>query len=418
MNQELRQDASKIIDEAITSVQPDAAVRRALSNIVLSEHVYIVAIGKAGWQMTKAAVSYLHEHEIAYEKGIVITKYGHVMGDLPRMTCIEAGHPVPDENSFRGTEAVLSMVKDLTAEDMILFLVSGGGSALFEKPKISGEELSDITEQLLASGADIVEMNTIRKRLSEVKGGRFALACMPAIIEAIVLSDIVGDPMDMIASGPAYPDASTSEDAGNIAKKYKLRLSAEAEKCLAQETPKEIKNVHTQIIGSVRQLCKAAQKVCKELGYEPRILADHVTAEAREVGKDLARQILKQKETCKQDKIALIAGGETVVHLQGKGLGGRNQELAFSAMEEIAGQKDIAIFSVGSDGTDGPTDAAGGYVDGDSYAALKTAGLSYEKILQDNDCYHGLEAINGLVITGPTGTNVNDFWVALYQGEV
>lgn len=413
MNQELRKDAKQIIDEAIASVQPDAAVRRALSNLVFSEHVYIVAIGKAGWQMANAAVSYLQENGIRYEKGVVLTKYHHVMGQLPRMLCVEAGHPVPDENSFKGTKEVLSMVKDLTAEDMVLFLVSGGGSALFEKPKISGEELSDITEQLLASGADIVEMNTIRKRLSEVKGGRFALACMPAMVEAVVLSDIVGDPMDMIASGPAYPDASTCEDAGKIAKKYKLRLSAAAEKCLKDETPKELRNVHTQIIGSVRQLCKAAQKACKELGYKPRILAEDVTAEAREVGWDFAQLSLIKKNHAEKNKIALIAGGETIVHLQGKGRGGRNQELAFSAMKVIAGQQNMAIFSVGSDGTDGPTDAAGGYVDGDSYEALKNAGLSYEKILQDNDCYHGLQAIDGLVLTGPTGTNVNDFWVAL-----
>lgn len=413
MNQELRKDAKQIIDEAIASVQPDAAVRRALSNIVFSEHVYIVAIGKAGWQMANAAVSYLQENGIKYEKGIVITKYHHVMGQLPRIHCVEAGHPVPDENSFKGTQEVLSMVKDLTEEDMVLFLVSGGGSALFEKPKISGEELSDITEQLLASGADIVEMNTIRKRLSEVKGGRFALACMPAMVEAVVLSDIVGDPMDMIASGPAYPDASTCEDAGKIAKKYKLRLSAAAEKCLKDETPKELRNVHTQIIGSVRQLCKAAQKACKELGYKPRILAEDVTAEAREVGWDFAQLSLIKKNHAEKNKIALTAGGETIVHLQGKGRGGRNQELAFSAMKVIAGQQNMAIFSVGSDGTDGPTDAAGGYVDGDSYEALKNAGLSYEKILQDNDCYHGLQAIDGLVLTGPTGTNVNDFWVAL-----
>lgn len=413
MNQELRKDAKQIIDEAIASVQPDAAVRRALSNIVFSEHVYIVAIGKAGWQMADAAVSYLQENGIKYEKGIVITKYHHVMGQLPRIHCVEAGHPVPDENSFKGTQEVLSMVKDLTEEDMVLFLVSGGGSALFEKPRISKKELSDITEQLLASGADIVEMNTIRKRLSEVKGGRFALACMPAMVEAVVLSDIVGDPMDMIASGPAYPDASSCADAGKIAKKYKLRLSVEAEKCLKDETPKELRNVHTQIIGSVRQLCKAAQKACKELGYKPRILAEDVTAEAREVGWDFAQLSLMKKNHAEKNKIALIAGGETIVHLQGKGRGGRNQELAFSAMKVIAGQKDIAIFSVGSDGTDGPTDAAGGYVDGDSYEALKNAGLSYEKILQDNDCYHGLQAIDGLVMTGPTGTNVNDFWVAL-----
>ena len=263
---------------------------------------------------------------------------------------------------------------------------------------------------MLASGADIVEMNTIRKRLSEVKGGRFALACMPAMVEAVVLSDIVGDPMDMIASGPAYPDASSCADAGKIAKKYKLRLSVEAEKCLKDETPKELRNVHTQIIGSVRQLCKAAQKACKELGYKPRILAEDVTAEAREVGWDFAQLSLMKKNHAEKNKIALIAGGETIVHLQGKGRGGRNQELAFSAMKVIAGQKDIAIFSVGSDGTDGPTDAAGGYVDGDSYEALRNAGLSYEEILQDNDCYHGLQAIDGLVLTGP---NVNDFWVAL-----
>ncbi len=413
MNQELRKDAKQIIDEAIASVQPDAAVRRALSNIVFSEHVYIVAIGKAGWQMANAAVSYLQENGIKYEKGIVITKYHHVMGQLPRIHCVEAGHPVPDENSFKGTQEVLSMVKDLTEEDMVLFLVSGGGSALFEKPRISKKELSDITEQLLASGADIVEMNTIRKRLSEVKGGRFALACMPAMVETVVLSDIVGDPMDMIASGPAYPDASSCADAGKIAKKYKLRLSAEAEKCLKDETPKELRNVHTQIIGSVRQLCKAAQKACKELGYKPRILAEDVTAEAREVGWDFAQLSLMKKNHAEKNKIALIAGGETIVHLQGKGKGGRNQELAFSAMKVIAGQKDIAIFSVGSDGTDGPTDAAGGYVDGDSYEALRNAGLSYEEILQDNDCYHGLQTIDGLVLTGPTGTNVNDFWVAL-----
>ena len=413
MNQELRKDAKQIIDEAIASVQPDAAVRRALSNIVFSEHVYIVAIGKAGWQMANAAVSYLQENGIKYEKGIVITKYHHVMGQLPRIHCVEAGHPVPDENSFKGTQEVLSMVKDLTEEDMVLFLVSGGGSALFEKPRISKKELSDITEQLLASGADIVEMNTIRKRLSEVKGGRFALACMPAMVETVVLSDIVGDPMDMIASGPAYPDASSCADAGKIAKKYKLRLSAEAERCLKDETPKELRNVHTQIIGSVRQLCKAAQKACKELGYKPRILAEDVTAEAREVGWDFAQLSLIKKNHAEKNKIALIAGGETIVHLQGKGRGGRNQELAFSAMKVIAGQKDIAIFSVGSDGTDGPTDAAGGYVDGDSYEALRNAGLSYEEILQDNDCYHGLQAIDGLVLTGPTGTNVNDFWVAL-----
>ena len=410
MNPTLRRDADAIIRSSLNAVLPDEAVRRALNAFApRGGRVLLVAAGKAAWQMAHAAVQALGR----VDGGVVVTKYGHVKGGIPGVNCCEAGHPVPDANSFAATEKALALVRGLTAKDTVLFLLSGGGSALFEKPRISKKELSDITEQLLASGADIVEMNTIRKRLSEVKGGRFALACMPAMVEAVVLSDIVGDPMDMIASGPAYPDASSCADAGKIAKKYKLRLSAEAEKCLKDETPKEFRNVHTQIIGSVRQLCKAAYKACKELGYEPRILAEDVTAEAREVGWNLAQLCLREHDDAGKKKMALIAGGETVVHLRGKGKGGRNQELAFSAMKVIAGQKDIAIFSVGSDGTDGPTDAAGGYVDGDSYEALKNAGLSYEKILQDNDCYHGLQAIEGLVMTGPTGTNVNDFWVAL-----
>ena len=397
MNQALRKDAQQILASSLQAVLPDEAVQRALRDFEPhGGRVLLVAAGKAAWQMAAAAVRTLGR----VDGGVVVTKYHHVKGDIPGVVCCEGGHPVPDEGSFAATQKALELVQDLTAADDVLFLLSGGGSALFEKPRISKKELSDITEQLLASGADIVEMNTIRKRLSEVKGGRFALACMPAMVETVVLSDIVGDPMDMIASGPAYPDASTCEDAGKIAKKYKLRLSAAAEKCLADETPKELHNVHTQIIGSVRQLCKAAQKACKELGYEPRILAEDVTAEAREVGWNLAQLCLREHDDAGEKKMALIAGGETVVHLRGKGKGGRNQELAFSAMKVIAGQQNMAIFSVGSDGTDGPTDAAGGYVDGDSYEALKNAGLSYEKI-------------DGLVMTGPTGTNVNDFWVAL-----
>ena len=394
----LRNDCDQIVRRAIAAVQPDAAVRRALEgNPFQGGRVVLVAVGKAAWSMARAACDCVGGR---LDGGIVITKHGHSEGPIGNLEVWEAGHPVPDDGTFAATSRALELTQDLKPEDRVLFLLSGGGSALFEKPRISKKELSDITEQLLASGADIVEMNTIRKRLSEVKGGRFALACMPAMVETVVLSDIVGDPMDMIASGPAYPDASTCEDAGKIAKKYKLRLSAAAEKCLADETPKELHNVHTQIIGSVRQLCKAAQKACKELGYEPRILAEDVTAEAREVGWNLAQLCLREHDDAGEKKMALIAGGETVVHLRGKGKGGRNQELAFSAMKVIAGQQNMAIFSVGSDGTDGPTDAAGGYVDGDSYEALKNAGLSYEKI-------------DGLVMTGPTGTNVNDFWVAL-----
>ena len=411
MNKQLREDANRIIDGAIKAVCPDEAVRRALENIEFTGRVYIVSIGKAGWQMAKAAVDKLGENKIEYDAGVVVTKYGHVQGPLERIQCFEGGHPVPDENGFKGTQAAIDMVNGLTEEDTVLFLISGGGSALFEKPLIDGDELAAITNQLLKSGADIVEMNTVRKRLSSVKGGKFALICAPARVEAIVLSDIVGDPLDMIASGPAYPDTSTAQDALYITRKYNLDMSESTLQLLSEETPKKLENVKTQIIGSVRELCKAAAIESEKMGYEPIILDMELTCEVDVAGQMLVSKVKENLDSWK--KLAFIAGGETVVHIKGNGLGGRNQQLAFSTMKAIAGQKDVAIFSVGSDGTDGPTDAAGGYVDGESYEALRKAGLDYDAIMDNNDCYNGLKAIDGLVITGPTGTNVNDFCVAL-----
>ena len=232
----------------------------------------------------------------------MITKYGHVKGELADIECFEAGHPVPDENSVEATKKVLELVEGLKAEDTVLFLLSGGGSALFEKPLVDLSELQDITGQLLASGADISEINCIRKRLSEVKGGRFAQKAFPAKVYSIILSDIVGDPLDMIASGPTVPDGSTCEMA---------------------------------------------------------------------------------------------------------------REIACGAAGIIDGLSNVAVFSVGSDGTDGPTDAAGGYVDGSTMESLRSAGVSFNRMFDDNDCYHILETCAGLIKTGPTGTNVNDFSVVL-----
>ena len=292
----------------------------------------------------------------------------------------------------------------------MLFLLSGGGSALFESPLVSGAELQDITKQLLACGADIVEINTIRKRLSMVKGGKFAQICMPARVYTIVLSDIIGDPLDMIASGPAYPDSSTCRDALDIVKKYGLQLTDEAQELLNKETPKSLNNVTTMVTGSVRELCKAVSAKCEELGYKSVILTDRLDCEARDAGSMLAEKV--KEYAGKGEKLAFIAGGETVVHLTGTGLGGRNQELALAAAPLIAGL-DAAVFSFGSDGTDGPTDAAGGYVDGDSLAMFEEKGIDVQAVLADNDAYHALGSIGGLVITGPTGTNVNDAAVAL-----
>ncbi len=408
---DLRRQADYITEKAIEAVLPDEAVKRALEGRGFSGRVLLVAIGKAAYQMSKTAREILGDR---IEKGIVITKYDHVKGPIDGLECLEAGHPVPDENSFSATGKAIELVSDLKAEDTVIFLISGGGSALFEKPLISGEELQDITTQLLKSGASITEMNTIRKRLSGVKGGRFAELCAPAGVYSIVLSDIIGDPLDMIASGPAYPDSTTCEEAIEIVKKYDLRLSDDARACLMKETPKELKNVETVITGSVRELCRAAQAACEELGYETEILTDALDWEAKDAGKWLAGIAQEHRKT--HHKLAFIAGGETVVHITGTGLGGRNQELALTAAEGIAGMK-AAVFSVGSDGTDGPTDAAGGYVDGESAGELLGKGIDIHEVLQDNDSYHALEAVGGLIITGPTGTNVNDFACVLIEPE-
>ena len=408
MDQLLRSHADAIVSASIQAVQPDEAVSRALQGQKFSGRVVLVAAGKAAWQMAKAAYGCLDDR---IDSGVVVTKYNHVMGPIANFICCEAGHPFPDENSFAGTQKALDLVANLCPEDTVLFLLSGGGSALFEKPLIPGSVLQDITGQLLACGADIVEINTIRKRLSAVKGGRFAQWCAPAKVFSIVLSDILGDPLDMIASGPAAPDTSTCADAIAIAEKYQLRLTKEARKLLSQETPKEVHNVTTKITGSVRELCAAAAKVCRELGYEPVMLTDQLCCQAREAGSFLA-SVLKA-HAADSKKMAFIAGGETVVQLTGRGKGGRNQELALAAAAGIAGIPGAAVFSVGSDGTDGPTDAAGGYADYETAAELSAQGIEIYPVLQNNDAYHALQKTDGLIFTGPTGTNVNDVAVAL-----
>ena len=410
MDIRLRKDADQIVSESIRAVLPDEAVRRTLKDYRPGAgRTLLVAAGKAAWQMAKAAADTLGR----VDGGVVVTKYDHVKGEIPGVDCFEAGHPVPDENSFAATEKALALVKDLTADDTVIFLLSGGGSALFELPLIPGEELQDITSQLLACGADIVEMNTVRKRLSAVKGGRFALSCTPARVLSIVLSDILGDPLDMIASGPACPDSSTCAQALAVADKYGLRLSDKARSLLSAETPKSLDNVETHINGSVRELCTAAAEAARKLGYEPVFLTDQLSCEAREAGSFLA-SILKS-HAGEGRSLAFIAGGETVVHLTGRGKGGRNQELALAAAPGIAGLPGAAVFSVGSDGTDGPTDAAGGYVDHTSGGALADKGFSVFEVLKNNDAYTALSAVDGLIVTGPTGTNVNDVAVALLK---
>ena len=407
----IKKDADAIIKAALHAALPDTAVKQALTQLrTEGGKLILVAAGKAAWQMAKAASDVLGKK---ISTGIVITKYEHVKGALPDIKCFEAGHPVPDDNSFQATAEALKLVSQLSRQDTVLFLLSGGGSSLFEKPLVSGAELQDITKQLLACGADITEINTIRKRLSAVKGGKFAKLCAPAKVFSIILSDIIGDPLDMIASGPAYPDSTTTADARAIVDKYQLHLSPDAEALLQEETPKKLDNVTTLVTGSVKQLCKAAMKASKDLGYEPRFLTASLTCEARDAGSFLASIARDNQDS--DHSIAYICGGETVVHLTGHGKGGRNQEIALSAAAGIAGLKDTAVFSFGSDGTDGPTDAAGGYVDGTTAGALAKNELKIAQVLQENDAYNALKKVEGLVMTGPTGTNVNDLTVLLIK---
>lgn len=404
----LREHANIIMKAALEAAMPDTAVREALKEAQFSDgKLILVAAGKAGWQMAKAASEQLGSH---IDGGVVVTKYDHSKGPIANLDIYEAGHPVPDANSFRATQAAIDAVTGLTEQDTVLFLLSGGGSALFEKPVIPESDLEQLTRNLLACGADIVEINTLRKRFSAVKGGRFAQICHPAKVFTIVLSDVLGDRLDMIASGPAYPDASTMEEALAIVEKYNLPMTEQMKQLLLVETPKTLENVQTHITGSVRQLCIAAEKACRELGYEPLTLTDRLCCTARDAGVFLAN--IARYHAVSGRPMAFLAGGETVVHLTGKGLGGRNQELALAAADGIAGMN-AAVFSLGSDGTDGPTDAAGGYVDGETFEKLRSQGVKISEVLQNNDAYHALQKCDGLIITGPTGTNVNDISVLL-----
>ena len=401
----LFQDANIIMQAALHAALPDTAVEKALKELPrYSGKLVLIAAGKAAWQMAHAAYAQLG---VKIDSGVVITKHGHAMGPIGPLDIREAGHPVPDEDSYTATAAAIRAVSGLTEDDLVLFLLSGGGSALFEKPLLPPEELADITKQLLACGADITE------RFSAVKGGKFAKLCAPAHVFSIVLSDILGDPLDMIASGPAYPDSTTCEQAQAIAKKYDLHLSDLARNLLTKETPKDLPNAESRITGSVRQLCAAASESAQALGYKPVVLTASLCCEARDAGSFLAS--IAQYHTDTKESLAFIAGGETVVHLTGHGKGGRNQELALTAARGIDGLRDTLVFSLGSDGTDGPTDAAGGWVDGTSLRRLTEKGYDLDAVLQDNDAYHALSAVDGLILTGPTGTNVNDLSVLLIR---
>lgn len=420
----LREDALNIFNTAVESVLPEAAVRRALGKwLDVNElqmkngKLIVIALGKAAWRMASASHEIVGKYITA---GMVVTKDHHSQGPIPSFEIMEASHPVPDQRSVTAGERAMELVKNLTGKDHVIMLISGGGSALFEKPMegVTLDEIMGITQQLIQRGASIDEINTIRKRLSAVKGGKFARLCQPAKMFSVILSDVLGDRLDVIASGPGVPDHSTSVEAKEIAKDYDLTLSDMVENALELETPKSIPQHETMITGNVSLMCHRAAEEASKRGYTPLVLTTTLDCEARDAGKMLAAMAREvQEDSGKENKLtppcAVIFGGETIVHVTGEGKGGRNQELSLSAAFGIEGLENVVILSAGSDGTDGPTDAAGGLVDGQSLKRMREQGIKPEKSLAGNDAYHALKGSEDLVMTGPTGTNVNDLMMVL-----
>jgi hydroxypyruvate reductase len=420
----IRETVVSTVRRAIESVLPERAVREALTSAPTDAaegegeegNIVLIAVGKAAWRMASAAGELLGPR---ISRGCVITKDGHSMGPIGGLEIFEAAHPVPERRNLEATERALSMVRGLGEKDTVLFLVSGGGSALFELP-LEGVTLGDIAEmtsQLLACGADIVEINTLRKRVSAVKGGRFAQACFPARVRSVALSDVLGDRLDSIASGPAFPDSSTAGDAAAIVRKYGLKLPPGVLEKLSAETPKTLDNVTTRIAGSVPVLCESARGILAGEGLAVTLLTTTLDCEAAAAGAffaSLAREAVRARP-CRgkgeKSPVAFVAGGETVVRLTGKGKGGRCQEMALAAALGIRGLEGVVFAAAGSDGTDGPTDAAGGVVDGGTAERIRSRGLDPAAALRDNDAYNALGASGDLLITGPTGTNVNDLIV-------
>ncbi|MBQ9425852.1 MAG: glycerate kinase [Erysipelotrichaceae bacterium] len=408
MSKSLLNDAKTICLSAIASCLPEEGVKKALTDLNIGKEVYLVSVGKAAFSMAKAASEVLKIKE-----GILISKYGHIPYDLEHIESCEAGHPVPDENSIAATEKAIRMCSSLKEDDIVVFLLSGGASALFESPLIDLQELQEINEEMLKKGLSIFEINTIRKKLSKVKGGRFADLCKPAKVYSIILSDVLSDRLDTIGSGPTVKDESDPNEALKLIDRYGIHISEKCRKLIGESKSGEADNASNIVIGSVRILCQSAVKEAEKLGYRAILIDDHIDIEARKAGDLLYEEILKCQGS--DEDIALIMGGETIVHVKGKGKGGRNQELVFSQIGNLKGMDNALIMSLGSDGTDGPTDAAGGYVDGSSYEKLKDQSLDWIEILDDNNCYYGLKMIDSLIITGPTGTNVNDITIALIE---
>ncbi len=443
-----RKIAKKIFFSALRAVDPFYLLKGYAGKIYNDfirknfKDLLVVGFGKASCQMAKAVEEVFDINLIT--GGIVVTKYGYAKNqrsaisgqqseELKKIKVFEAGHPIPDENGIKATEEIIKLVKNAERDTLVLCLISGGGSALFVSP-YNGITLSEkqlITDLLLNAGAEISELNTVRKHISRVKGGRLAELAYPSEIVSLMISDVIGDKLDVIASGPTAPDTSTFQEAIDVIKKYKLaektpksvmNILNKGREGLIPETPKKDNNVFNKvkniIIGNNQKALDAAKSESQSLGFEAEIISSSIAGEAREVGKWLAKKALEIKGTKAQrhrGAKCLISGGETTVTVKGNGKGGRNTELALSFAIEIEGIEGITFLSAGTDGTDGPTDAAGAIVDGKAIPEAKSLGINPQENLNNNDSYNFFKQIDSLLITGPTGTNVMDVQIIIIE---
>ena len=362
--------------------------------------------------------------------GIVVTKHGHAAESIPGLDVVEAGHPIPDEPGLAAANAITSLLRELNARDLLVVAVSGGASALLPSPKppVTLEAKQKTTGLLLRAGADIGEINAVRKHLSLLKGGQLASLAYPATVVSLLLSDVIGDVLETIGSGLTAPDKSTFADALGVLQKYSLEKRVPATvlrhlqlgaKGKIAETPKEgdpvFKKVHNVVVASNRLALQAAAVEAKRLGYRPLILSSTIGGETREAA-DMHAQILREAISSGNPvppPACILSGGETTVSIKGNGKGGRNQEFALAAAIEIAGLENALVLSAGTDGTDGPTDAAGAIATGDTIKQALAKGLHARSHLNNNDSYPFFDVIDSLVKTGPTGTNVMDLHVLL-----
>jgi len=428
-NRTLRRQAAAIFRAALRAADPHDAVIRYLERRDYSRfrHVYVIGAGKAGASMAHAAERALGSVVTA---GLVNVKYSHV-AKLRRIELNECGHPVPDERGVAGAEFIAAIASAAGAGDLVLCLISGGASALLPlpAPPVTLAEKQEVTRLLLASGADIHEINAVRKHLSAIKGGQLARLAWPAKVEALLVSDVIGGNLDVIGSGPAAPDPSTFLEAAGVLDRYGIRGKVPAavrtriEQGVAgsiDETPKPgdklFARVRNTVVGGNRLALDAAARHARQLGFRTLVLSSSIAGETREIARmhaAIAREVAESGRPLKPPA-CIITGGETTVTLRGDGLGGRNQEFVLAAALDIAGLDNVVVFSAGTDGTDGPTDAAGAIADGNTLGRKPDA----RRYLDSNDSYHYFESLGDLVITGPTNTNVADVRILLVGRRV